>query len=146
MVWTRLQPLPDLAIPFFRLQNRMTAFRPLRWLTARLAMAAVWLMIVSPVVSQLLPAPWQMPDLGATCGASHHGPVGGTPASAGHALEKCGYCGLFSHCPTLSGAAWVATLLPRAPELQQPLPSAPSWMRPALLAAAARGPPLQRAA
>jgi hypothetical protein len=120
----------------------MTPARPHRRLTAWLAMTALWLTIVSPVVSQWLSPAWSMPSLGALCGAAHSLPDHGrSPAPDGHPLEKCGYCGLFSHCPTMAGAAWLPTLLPPVAALPHAVPTRLSWMRYALLATPARGPP-----
>lgn len=60
----------------------------------------------------------------------------------GHPMEKCGYCGLLSHSPTLTGAAWLPHLLPRAVALPHVIPEALPWMRNAPLTAAPRGPPV----
>ncbi|MBU6248016.1 MAG: DUF2946 family protein [Xanthomonadaceae bacterium] len=57
-----------------------------------LAIVALWLTIVAPVVSQTLANPLDsLISIGA-CGTHH--PDGTQSPPTGHPLEKCGYCGL----------------------------------------------------
>jgi Protein of unknown function (DUF2946). len=103
-------------------------------------MAAMWLTIVAPVVSQTLPSSRSTPAHGASCGG-HAGDVTHPSSPHSHLMEKCGYCGLLSHSPTLTGAVWLPQLLPPVIALPHDFPKALPWMRNTLLAAAPRGPP-----
>jgi len=107
---------------------------------AWLALLAIWLAIVAPVVSQTVAvADTPAMAMGMDCDGHHdHAPP---PAPHPSSMEKCGYCGLLSHHPVLLAAPAPATLnlLPAG----LPLPySAPLSAEPSVLAAAPRGPPV----
>jgi hypothetical protein len=113
-------------------------------LVAWLAMLAIWLTMIAPVVSQTLPADASWPDLGAWC-EGHAGLVAHAPNAPAHPhgdlLAKCGYCDLLNHSPGLSGDFFVATLLPRTPYRPAPLPAAYLVERATDHSHAPRGPP-----
>ncbi len=119
----------------------MIRSRAHRRFVAWLAMAAMWLTIVAPVVSQTLSSSRSTPALGASCDGHADDMTHPSPPH-GHLMEQCGYCGLLSHSPTLTGAVWLPHLLPPAVDLPHGIPKALPWMRDTLLAAAPRGPPV----
>jgi hypothetical protein len=108
---------------------------PVAWL----AIVALWLTIVAPVVSQTLASPLDaLIGIGA-CGVVHADGTQSPPT--GHPLEKCGYCGLLAGHSLLPDAA---------PALVPGLALPDRWLTAALppergtvvlLAAAPRGPP-----
>lgn len=110
---------------------------------AWLAMAALWLTIVAPVVSRTLPDAQSMPDLGAWCtshGLSDHHPP--APSAPPMHMDDCGYCTLLGHSPLVSSHA-IVFLAPPSP----PAPSLVPWATGAryvepVLSANPRGPPL----
>jgi len=123
----------------------MAALRNTRYrkFVAWLALAAMWLTIGMPVLSQFLPSHAQESmDLGAWCtghGLSDHHP--GSPSAPAAPMDKCGYCSLFCHSPLALAHADVVlpSLLLSGPLFSvQAVPSGP---RPRLLSADARGPP-----
>lgn len=106
------------------MSRKLTHQRFVAWL----AIAAMWLMIVAPVVSRSLPDAPSMPgmdmgtDMGASCpghGADAHHPS--APSEPSLHMDHCGYCTLLGHSPLLSGhtivfsppALPVARVLPR---------------------------------
>jgi len=106
-------------------------------------MAAMWLTIVVPVVSQTLPSLRSTSAPGASCGGhSDDMTHPSSPPPHGHPMEKCGYCGLLSHSPTLTGTAWLPHLLPPVVALPHSIPKTLPWTRHTPLAAAPRGPPV----
>lgn len=110
--------------------------RPVAWL----AIVALWLTIVAPVVSQTLANPLDsLISIGA-CGIHH--PDGTQTPPSGHLLEKCGYCGLLAgHSILPDGAPAVVPPLLRLGLL--PVAALPPERGSAiLLAAAPRGPPV----
>ncbi|MHA6204910.1 DUF2946 family protein [Dyella soli] len=120
----------------------MIRSRAHRRFVAWLAIAAMWLMIVAPAVSRTLPAAWSMPDLGAWCGDHNTNPTHpSSPQPHDFVLEKCGYCGLLSDSPTLTGAAWHPPILPPVVAMPHGRVIALPGMRHSELAAAPRGPP-----
>lgn len=111
-----------------------------RGFIAWLAIVALWLTIVAPVVSQTLANPLDsLISIGA-CGV--HQPDGTQTPPTGHLLEKCGYCGLLAGHSMLPDAspvqvpglalAGMSLIAVRPPERSAIV----------LLAAAPRGPPL----
>lgn len=115
-----------------------------KWV-AWLAMFAMWLTIVAPVVSQTIAAASWSPDLGGWCDGhaglvNHPAPHQTDPHAP--TTDKCGYCGLLGHSPTLAGTSW-QPLLPvwqDASTLAAP-PTRKAHITRVLLAAAPRGPP-----
>jgi hypothetical protein len=114
-----------------------------RRFVAWLAIAAIWLTIVAPVVSQTLSAEQSWPDLGAWCtdhGLSDQHPS--MPSDPSMHMDKCGYCVLLGHSPLLSGSVSVALQPPllaiRTPSLWA---SGIDVVEP-ILSANPRGPPL----
>ena len=108
---------------------------------AWLAMVALWLTIVAPVISQAMPSAPSF-DLGAWC--TGHGLSDQHPATPGDPLahtDKCGYCGLLGHSPLLPGVANLTLasvdLLAQAPVLA----TVTAEPAPRLLSAHPRGPP-----
>ncbi|WP_266160110.1 DUF2946 domain-containing protein [Dyella silvatica] len=110
-------------------------------------MLAIWLTVIAPVVSRALPSS-DSPDLGAWCmgheGLSDKHASPSSPVSHPHDAdhwERCGYCSLFSHSPTLSFTP--SSLLLPAPSLWLSvwLPTQPAVAARPLFDAAPRGPP-----
>ncbi|MEW5835873.1 MAG: DUF2946 domain-containing protein [Pseudomonadota bacterium] len=126
-----LTPPLRLSVPIPRRQRGFVAW---------LAIVALWLTIVAPVVSQTLANPLDsLISIGA-CGV--HQPDGTQTPPTGHLLEKCGYCGLLaghSMLPDASPAAVPALLLGNSLLAVGKLPRRNQII---LLAAAPRGPPL----
>lgn len=108
---------------------------PVAWL----AIVALWLTIVAPVVSQTLASPLDALVSIGWCG-THHDDGTQSPPS-GHLLEKCGYCGLLSGHSILPDAApaLAAHSALTGPRLAMPPPPARGGI--VLLAAEPRGPP-----
>ncbi|SFS16493.1 Protein of unknown function [Dyella sp. OK004] len=120
----------------------MIRLRTQRRFVAWLAMAAIWLTIVAPVISQTLPTAGPMPGMGMMCG--EHVEHAGHPASPHPhvpSMEHCGYCSLLSHTPVLSGAIWLPSVLPQNTYIPVLWRGAPAFSRHSPLAAAPRGPP-----
>ncbi|SFS17807.1 Protein of unknown function [Dyella sp. OK004] len=122
-------------------------FRVIRWHTHRrwiawLAIAAMWLTIVAPVISQTVLPATHAPAMhhGAGCG-KHAEQTPPLSPPHDHALEKCGYCGLLGYSPMLPGAIWLPPILPPVAAVPANLPRALPATRLATLAAAPRGPP-----
>ncbi|WP_267224524.1 DUF2946 domain-containing protein [Dyella silvae] len=111
-----------------------------RWV-AWLALAAMWLAIAAPVISQTLPTAWAMPDLGPWCGGHAYDATSPSTPPHDHLLEKCAYCGLLSESPTLTSTAWLPALLPLMTAMPPFETVAPPWTHLSPLAAAPRGPP-----
>jgi hypothetical protein len=112
---------------------------------AWLAMVAMWLTIVAPVVSRVLPDSQMSPALGAWCTGhvlSNQHPS--SPSDPTSSLDHCGYCTLLGHSPLVSGDAIVFSppALPAAVVLQSWVFRA-SYTEP-VLSANPRGPPLLR--
>jgi hypothetical protein len=113
-------------------------------IVAWMAVVAIWLTVLAPVVSRAMPAVSSFPDLGAWCEGSaglvdRHAPA--MPDQHADHMAQCGYCSLLSHEPGLSAVAYVAALRPSVAHAF-PLPPARHATRLAsLLAAAPRGPP-----
>jgi hypothetical protein len=114
-----------------------------RTFVAWLAVVALWLTIVMPVVSRVLPASSNSASLGLWC--TGHGldnaPHPGAPTDPVSSMDKCGYCGLLGHSPLCLGAA--TALLPPS-MLPAPTPvfvaiTTPPHVR--RLGARPRGPP-----
>jgi hypothetical protein len=106
---------------------------------AWLAIVALWLTIVAPVVSQVVSDPLDsLISIGA-CGV-HHADGTQTPPT-GHPLEKCGYCGLLAGHSIVPDA--VPTLLSGVVPAHLWASALHSSSRGTivLLAAAPRGPP-----
>lgn len=114
-------------------------------LGAWLALAAMWLVVVMPVLSRSMPMPMpSMSAMGHDAEFSAHGlseqhpPTSPDPSST---LDKCGYCSLFCHSPMVAGNA-LRSLPPLALPAQTLLaPTVPAGPPPQLLSAAPRGPP-----
>jgi len=121
---------------------KVSRSRTHRRFVAWLAIAAIWLTIVAPVISQTLPAAWALPDLGPWCGGhAYDTTTPSAPSTPDHLLDKCGYCGLLSESPTLASVAWLPTVLPPLAAMPPFETVAPPWTRLSSLAAAPRGPP-----
>ncbi|WP_017463982.1 DUF2946 domain-containing protein [Dyella ginsengisoli] len=111
-----------------------------RGFVAWLAIVALWLTIVAPVVSQTLANPLDsLISIGA-CGVHH--PDGTQTPPTGHLLEKCGYCGMMAGHSMLPDASPVQIpgLALAGPSLTAVRPPERSTI--VLLAAAPRGPPV----
>ncbi len=81
----------------------MSPRRTPRRFVAWLAIVALWLTIVAPVVSQTLASPLDALVSIGWCGTHHDDGKQSPPA--GYPLEKCGYCGLLSGHSILPDAA-----------------------------------------
>lgn len=103
-------------------------------LTAWLGLFAIWLAIVAPVVTQLLPAPSVASaaaradvraQLGAALCSAHNAVLPfaarashvrdpaldpNQPSHDDHHAKACGYCNLLAHSPLIGGAAFVAVV------------------------------------
>lgn len=109
--------------------------RPIAWL----AIVALWLTIVAPVVSQTLASPLDALVSIGWCGPHHDD---GTPSPpAGHLLEKCGYCGLLSGHSILPDAPPLLSAGPSLSGRWLAMPEPPARSSIVLLAAEPRGPP-----
>nr|WP_256364097.1 DUF2946 domain-containing protein [Rhodanobacter sp. C05] len=107
-------------------------------------MFAMWLTIVAPVVSQTVAAASWSPDLGSWCGdraglIDHSSPQ--QPSPHAPTLEKCGYCGLLGHSPTLAATFWLPLLPTPVASMPTLLPERMASITRVWLAAAPRGPP-----
>jgi hypothetical protein len=113
-------------------------------LIAWLAMAAMWLVIAAPVISQVVQARSAFAELNTWCdagiGLSDHGSAP-DQHPADH-MAACGYCGLLGHAPTMPGAIHVAMFVPSTPTWAVPLPVTSLPAAAHTLAAAPRGPPV----
>lgn len=130
----------------------MRRTRDIRALFAWLALFALGLTIVAPVVSRTLASvtassahgAHHAMDMTARMPAGHAGTHRHDDAHVDHdgmPMDQCGYCGLLGHSPLLIAIAWLPGLLPRAAP-RQPLPTAPQRNpERSTLTAAPRGPP-----
>jgi len=123
------------------MSRKLTHQRFVAWL----AMAAMWLTIVTPVVSRALPDAQSMPDLGAWCtghGLSAHHPS--APSDPALHVDHCGYCTLLGHSPLLSSHTIVFST-PTLPAASVPRlwASGATYVEP-VLSANPRGPPTLR--
>lgn len=137
---------------------------------AWLAVAAVWLTVVAPVISRTLPDLMPMPDMampsmampsmqtdstatGAVMAMDHDGgmthgmatmPVSGHGEPAGDPLadmDKCGYCSLFSHTPLAAGDVPPLLLRPLPPPVAPVAARAQRAANHPLAQVRSRGPP-----
>jgi len=104
-------------------------------------MAALWLTIVAPVISQTLPTTSAAFDLGAWCTGHGLDTHPNAPTDPAAFTDHCGYCGLLGHSPLAFGHA--DFLLPPSPlAVQVPIARAlPAQIPSRLISAAPRGPP-----
>lgn len=114
-----------------------------RRVVAWLAFVAIWLTIVAPVVSRVMPVQAAMPAMAGMACPEHmgHATDPGTPHPHPPSTEKCGYCTLIGHSPVLATAAWVPALLPQTAFLPAAFPDESHVRRHSLLAPTSRGPP-----
>lgn len=109
--------------------------RPITWL----AIVALWLTIVAPVVSQTLASPLDARVSIGWCGPHHDD---GTPSPPhGHLVEKCGYCGLLSGHSILPDMAPSLSAGPLLSGQWLAMSEPPTRSYIVLLAADPRGPP-----
>lgn len=116
--------------------------RPHRYV-AWLAMLAMTLIVVVPVISRMLPMTGAMPGMDGACPV--HVALNARHAGLPHApvdpMARCGYCFLLHHSPIL-GSSVVAHVVPAAPEADVPVATLPVVGSHApLLSADPRGPP-----
>jgi Protein of unknown function (DUF2946) len=107
-------------------------------------MAALWLLVVAPTISQTLSLFSSAPDLGAWCtghGLSDEHPSPSTPHDPRLHTEKCGYCALLGHSPLLAGAGLATFIGALAPAAAPGAGRAHRWHALPLLSADPRGPP-----
>lgn len=115
-----------------------------RWLTG-MAMFALWLAILAPVASRVMPAADALDTMGAWC-EGRAGLVDHPPSHAedshdiGH-MDACGYCTLLAQQPGLGSVAFVAPFVPVSGFIAAPLPSLQATDTPFARHAPARGPP-----
>ncbi|WP_323120362.1 DUF2946 family protein [Burkholderia alba] len=117
--------------------------------TAWLALAAIWIAIVAPVVTQWLPANAQPLPVAALCSARAFAPDGAHPPSSSPApiphVKQCGYCDLLAHHPPLPPPFPAYRPGETARTAPHPFP-APTLRAPTRFAfAPSRGPPAQSA-
>ena len=113
-------------------------------LVAWLAMAAMWLTIVAPVVSRTLPGMGMSPAM-AGCGVHGAGDQHPElPLDPADPMDHCGYCTLLMHSPLVSGGSivFLAAVLP-AIAMPRAWASSIGPVTP-VLSASPRGPPLLR--
>lgn len=111
-----------------------------RGFVAWLAIVALWLTIVAPVVSQTLANPLDsLISIGA-CGVHH--PDGTQTPPTGPLLEKCGYCGLMAGHSMLPDATPPVVPALDLDHTRLAVGKLPQRSQVVLLAAAPRGPPL----
>lgn len=115
----------------------MTRLRTPRWI-AWVAMMALWLTIVAPVISQTITMDAES-SMVMDCGPHHDHSLPSSPHPG--SMEKCGYCGLLSHSPGMPGSGLPLPMY--SPSAGRPqLLHAHSGTEPFVLAAAPRGPPV----
>jgi hypothetical protein len=109
-----------------------------------MAVLAIWLTVLAPVVSRAMPAESPFPDLGAWCEGGglvdRHSPA--SPDQHADHLAKCGYCSLLNQQPGLAGVGFVATLPPLSVFVPAFTPVHREARTASPLAASPRGPPL----
>lgn len=117
----------------------VTRLRTPRWI-AWLAMMAIGLAIVAPVISQTL-ATDAMLSMSMSMDCDEHGDHAMPSAPHAASMEKCGYCGLLAHHITLPGTIAAVQTFPLPASV--PLPAGiRDSAEPSDLAAAPRGPPV----
>lgn len=114
-----------------------------RRVVAQLAFVAIWLTIVAPVISRVLPL-WGTASAASDMACAEHmghatDPDGTHPQLP--STDQCGYCSLVGHSPFLVEASWVPALLPQVSYLPPRLPDGWHIRRYSLLASAPRAPP-----
>ncbi|MGY3039442.1 hypothetical protein ACVWWQ_001029 [Rhodanobacter sp. TND4EL1] len=133
----------------------MRRTRKIRVLFAWLALIALSLTIVAPVVSRSLAGVTTNGAHGAHHGTNMSAQMGADDAHAqsahthvdtysdhdGTLMEQCGYCGLLGHNPLLIVIAWLPGLLPQTPPRQLTRPSSQRGPEHSTLTAVPRGPP-----
>ncbi|MCW8807065.1 MAG: DUF2946 domain-containing protein [Rhodanobacter sp.] len=135
--------MPTTQRPVIRLTRTRIRTRTIRSRWGWLALAAIWLTIVAPVVSQTLGS--RAAAMNGSC-AQQANPLDSSatphPRPPPHPMTFCGYCSLFQHSSVLASLDWQPSLLP--PAAFRPLVATPfpSWSGHSILAAAPRGPPI----
>ncbi|SEJ00765.1 Protein of unknown function [Frateuria terrea] len=114
-----------------------------RRVVAGLAFVAIWLTIVAPVISRVLPLWAAAPATSDMACAEHmghatdpHGPHPQLPST-----DRCGYCALVGQSLFLVEAAWLPIVPPQASYLPPHLPDGWHIRRYSSLAPTPRGPP-----
>jgi hypothetical protein len=107
-------------------------------------MAAMLLVVMTPVVSRSLPLHAGMSRMGANCmmgtaHADHHSH--GMPDDPGDPTAKCGFCTLLAHTPVMAFTAGVAVAPAWLPALTPPAPPLRHESVAQFLSAQPRGPP-----
>lgn len=109
-----------------------------------MAFVALWLTVVAPVISRLLPTAHDaMPAMSGMGCVEHMGHPAhpAAPDPLAPATDKCGYCTLVGQSPVVIAALWVPVLLPHTPYLPPALPDARAARGHTWLAPTPRGPP-----
>jgi Protein of unknown function (DUF2946) len=107
-------------------------------------MAALWLLVVAPTISQTLSSFSSAPDLGAWCtghGLSDEHPSPSTPHDPVLHADKCGYCALLGHSPLLAGGGLATFIGVLALDAAPVAGRVHRWHALPLLSADPRGPP-----
>ncbi len=132
-------------------EEHLLRVRSMRKRPAWLAMVAMWLTIVAPVVSQTLASHASMGEAASHASqmthmghghASEHGHVPAEPPPDPDPMVFCGYCSLFYHTSVLPSVDWQPRLPGPLPSRMLAAPVASSPFVPPLLSAAPRGPPV----
>lgn len=140
LVRSCLEPTQGFGESGKRLSRSNTRRRFVTWL----AMAALWLLVVAPTVSQTLSSLSSWPDLGAWCtghGLSDQHSSPSTPDHPGPHTDKCGYCVLLGHSPLLGGGGLAISIVAPVPAARPTAGTVHRWYALPLLSAHPRGPP-----
>jgi hypothetical protein len=111
---------------------------------AKLAMLAMWLIVVAPVVSQIhaaSAAPW-MDDMCSHATLGHgHPAMPDSPDRQPQPMEECGYCFLLTHSPVMPGVGVPALVPPPLAADTFIVNLARTGAKPSVSAISPRGPP-----
>jgi hypothetical protein len=110
---------------------------------AWLALAAMALLVLMPVLSRAMPdAPMMGMDAGCSMGMDHASHPHGMPGHPDDPTARCGYCVLLTHTPVVAISIALLHAPADLPTLSPPIFQSRDAAAVPLLSAAPRGPPL----